>query len=355
MRDVALSSLHSGQVASLHSGVALEFVRAGGLSDTADGSWTWVHLARDHPETAGWLAQVTGISDTAREGLLSDDSRPRCAPLLGHSLLLRLRGLHRNNQSVCEASQDRHLGYAITLLVQPSKVLSTAEVSLEAVRHARELLCEHPRPSGADAHVYPTPGAFVAQLVELLMEDALRVVAGLQDDLDAFEERDEESGGTAEPSLVDSETAMALLAAHRRTAVKLRRWVGPQREALRDMVLKGASWLCAPQDEAAKLRLRGAMDATAQLLESLDAIREHALVLKEELASAEQRRANAALSLLAVVSALFLPFSFVTGLLSMSVGGIPGQRDDRAFWCVTAGCVALLLLGCALFKRLRWL
>lgn len=31
----------------------------------------------------------------------------------------------------------------------------------------------------------------------------------------------------------------------------------------------------------------------------------------------------------AQVSALFLPFSFITGLMSMSVGGIPGARAAR--------------------------
>ena len=156
-------------------------------------------------------------------------------------------------------------------------------------------------------------------------------------------------------ALGSQDLAIALLASHRRTAVKLRRWVGPQREALKDLVLKGSAWLFADQDEATRMRLRSAMDATSQLLESLDAIREHALVLKDELAALQQMRANYSLYLLSVVSALFLPFSFVTGLFSMSVGGIPGQHDERAFYLVSSACVALLLLGCLLFKRLRWL
>ncbi len=41
--------------------------------------------------------------------------------------------------------------YAITLLIQPDKVLSSAEVSLEAVRHARELLYEVRECNGVDS------------------------------------------------------------------------------------------------------------------------------------------------------------------------------------------------------------
>ena len=365
---------------SLHPQVALDFLRdgygdvssGGGLDgpEGEDSSWTWVHLSRSHPEAATWVSLVAGVSDAARDGLLSDDSRPACLPGVGRSLLLRLRGLHRHSGDAEEEVNDL---YTISLLVQPNKVLSTAEVSLEAVRHARELLYEYPgsgtRGSGpaqaGSQYCYRTPGAFVSQMCEFLMDDALQVVAALQDELDAFEERgDEEQGGGAggivggyDPAaaLGSQDLAIALLASHRRTAVKLRRWVGPQREALKDLVLKGSAWLFADQDEATRMRLRSAMDATSQLLESLDAIREHALVLKDELAALQQMRANYALYLLSVVSALFLPFSFVTGLFSMSVGGIPGQHDERAFYLVSSACVALLLLGCLLFKRLRWL
>ena len=155
--------------------------------------------------------------------------------------------------------------------------------------------------------------------------------------------------------MLGDDGAIAALSEHRRLAVKLRRWVGPQREALKDLVLKGLQpWLFA-DDEAARHRLRVALETTSSLAESLDAIREHALVLKDELSALQQSRANHALYVLSMVSALFLPFSFVTGLLSMSIGGIPGQGDERAFYIVSAGCVALLLLGCVLFRRLRWL
>jgi len=388
------------------------------------GAWTWVHLRRDHADSAQWLDCVPSADAAAREALLSADPRPRCVTGVGRSILLRLRGLHRryrhagerdlpplatlppddleappvaddddtsmprqHEASPAPSGSDEEAAVAagaqaeyddlhsITLLIQPAMVLSAAEVSLEAVRHARELLRGAAARSAAMAAAlslpsaslmggqgYRTPGAFVAQLVEFLIDDAAQVVAQLQDDLDAFEEGvpSSSSGGAAGAHATSAlaqvdDGAIAALSEHRRLAVKLRRWVGPQREALKDLVLKGLQpWLFA-EDEAARHRLRVALETTSSLAESLDAIREHALVLKDELAALQQSRANHALYVLSMVSALFLPFSFVTGLLSMSVGGIPGQRDERAFYVVSAGCVALLLLGCVLFRRLRWL
>ena len=418
-----------GEVVPLSADAALAALQ--GVPGVVPGGWTWVHLRRDHPEAAAWLSEVIAADAASREALLSSDSRPRCVTGMGRSVLLRLRGLHRRYRPAGErdapplaalpvdeeapplepedafdamalprpqegppaagggsptgstsADEDPAVAagalteyndlYALTLLVQPTMVLSAAEVSLEAVRHARELLSGHAAQSQSRAtssasmfgHGYRTPAAFVAQMVEFLIDDAAQVVAQLQDDLDAFEEGVPGSGaaaahppGSAPPaaSALGDDGAIAALSEHRRLAVKLRRWVGPQREALKDLVLKGLQpWLFA-DDEAARHRLRVALETTSSLAESLDAIREHALVLKDELSALQQSRANHALYVLSMVSALFLPFSFVTGLLSMSIGGIPGQGDERAFYIVSAGCVALLLLGCVLFRRLRWL
>lgn len=129
---------------------------------------------------------------------------------------------------------------------------------------------------------------------------------------------------------------------------------GPHRGAIRELADAGAPWLFAGRSEAAA-RLRCCADATASLLDQLEASKEQALVLKDELHAVAQSRANHALYLLSVISALFLPFSFVTGLLSMSIGGIPGKEDPRAFRVVTLVCIVLLAAGCALFRRLRWL
>ena len=39
----------------------------------------------------------------------------------------------------------------------------------------------------------------------------------------------------------------------------------------------------------------------------------------------------------------------------MSVGGIPGAKNERAFYVVTVACVVLLACMSLLFRRLRWL
>lgn len=58
---------------------------------------------------------------------------------------------------------------------------------------------------------------------------------------------------------------------------------------------------------------------------------------------------------LSVVAAIFLPLGFVTGLLGINVGGIPGTEWP---WSFTVVCVALLVMAGGLaefFRRRRML
>ena len=51
----------------------------------------------------------------------------------------------------------------------------------------------------------------------------------------------------------------------------------------------------------------------------------------------------------------FLPLGFLTGLLGINVGGMPGVNDGHAFWWVTGICLAIIAVLMAIFKRLKWL
>ena len=58
---------------------------------------------------------------------------------------------------------------------------------------------------------------------------------------------------------------------------------------------------------------------------------------------------------LSIVAAIFLPLSFVTGLLGINVGGMPGVDSSNAFWITVGLLVILLGLQFWIFRKLRWL
>jgi len=59
--------------------------------------------------------------------------------------------------------------------------------------------------------------------------------------------------------------------------------------------------------------------------------------------------------LIAVVAFIFLPLTFITGLLGMNVAGIPFAQHPWAFWGVVAFCILIGLVVLGWFRMRHWL
>jgi len=188
-------------------------------------------------------------------------------------------------------------------------------------------------------------GAFVAQLADGLVERMAGVLAELEDGLDDLEER--EATGDGADARDDRHRLLEL----RRQAIALRRYLSPQRDALGRLATERLPWL----DETERLHLREVTDRTTRYVEDLEAARERAAVMQEELASRLSEELNGRMYALSIVAGIFLPLGFVTGLLGINVGGMRGTDSPIAFALVCGLLVGLGIAEIALFRRWRWL
>jgi zinc transporter len=140
------------------------------------------------------------------------------------------------------------------------------------------------------------------------------------------------------------------IGANRRQAISLRRFLAPQREALHRLQAEGIAWLSA-QDRA---RMREIADLTAHYIEALDVSRDLAAVAQEELHSRLSEQLERRMYTLAIITAIFLPLTFITGLLGINVAGIPGSSSSWGFLGVS-GVLALILSGQLwILRRRKW-
>jgi len=58
---------------------------------------------------------------------------------------------------------------------------------------------------------------------------------------------------------------------------------------------------------------------------------------------------------IAIVAFIFLPLTFITGLLGMNVEGIPYAHSPWAFWGVVAFCILVGLAVLGWFGMRNWL
>ena len=79
------------------------------------------------------------------------------------------------------------------------------------------------------------------------------------------------------------------------------------------------------------------------------------MVLREEFLGQMAQEQNSRMYVLSVVAAVFLPLTFVTGLLGMNVGGLPGLDSPNGFF----GSVVIMIVAAAglvvFFRWKKWL
>ena len=64
---------------------------------------------------------------------------------------------------------------------------------------------------------------------------------------------------------------------------------------------------------------------------------------------------NQRLFVLSILSAVFLPISFVTGLFGVNVGGMPGVDSAAAFAILVTSLAVATLVMLAIFRWRRWI
>jgi zinc transporter len=288
----------------------------------------WIDLALPDEREVALLEGGLNVDPFVLAALLVEETRPRWLESQG-GLLVILRGVNLNPGAEPEDM------VSLRLWSQPGLLVSTHLREIRALREIREALLEGRGPSGARD--------VLVALADRLVTRVGPVVGELEDDADGLEERLLE-----EP---DDPHLPARLAALRRTTIRLRRHLAPQREVLIQLAAGQAGWL----REHDRQRLNEVADRITRQLELLETIREHAAITQDELQNHIIFQTARTSYLLTVIAVLFLPLGFLTGLLGVNLAGIPGAESPSAFLLASSG---LLLLGVAeyiVLRRLGWL
>lgn len=281
-------------------------------AQAAPGRLLWQHLRRDDPRAAGLLAGA-GLDSFVVEALTAEETRPRCT-VHGAGVVLNLRGVNLNPGAEPEDM------VSVRFWLEAGRIFGVSVRPLQAVHDLLGAIERGQSPA--------TPGEFVARLALRLADRAEPVVATLNEKIDEMEEQ-----------VLDQELLMVRsdLAEVHRSAILLRRFMLPQRDALTTLEIEDLDWL-TEQDRS---RLREAADRVQRLAEDLDAIRDRAQVVRDQIMEFRGDQMNRRMLVLSIVAAVFLPLGLLTGLLGINVGGMPGADSPWAFWIVTGGLVAL--------------
>lgn len=287
----------------------------------------WVHLDVSDEQTPRWLAH-SGIADgSIVDALLADETRPRSL-VTNEGLLVVLRGVNTN------PGEDPEDMVSVRLWIERNRIVSTRLRKLLSISDIRSELAAGSGPRSA--------GGLLITLIEKLADRIGGFVDNIEDRLGDVEESIEDP---------DSRESRQVLATLRRQIASVRRFLAPQRDALDRLYRHSGSWLT--DDEISQLREEA--DRITRHLEDLDLARERAVVLQEEYLGQLAQEQNTRMYVLSVVAAIFLPLGFLTGLLGMNVGGLPGVENPKGFFWSAGIMIASGIGLIAFFRWKKWI
>ena len=103
-----------------------------------------------------------------------------------------------------------------------------------------------------------------------------------------------------------------------------------------------------------KIQLRETTDHLTRFIEDLDSVKDRAVVCQEEVNNNLTEQMNNRMFVLSIVAAIFLPLGFLTGLLGINVGGIPGADYNNAFVIFILILIVVVVAQVWIFRKKKW-
>lgn len=287
----------------------------------------WVHLCRSEAGIQGWLEEQLGIPEPTAELLVSNETRPR-AFVEGQALVATLRGINFN-----PGAQPEDM-VALQLWCDGQRLVTLRRSPLQSPRDVLSTIDNRAGPRDA--------GRIITEIVEALIN---RMNSSIVDMNSVIDEMEDEGSGA------DTDITLARIATIRRNCLALQRHMAPQHEALENISRSAPAWF----EEDDRREIAESIDRLRRFLEDINISKESVLVLQDDIRARSLASSERTNYLLTIVAAIFLPLGFLTGLMGINVGGMPGVDDPDGFWIVVGLCGAIFLMQIVLFWKWKWL
>lgn len=288
-------------------------------------AYRWWHFDLSEAELPEWL--VANLPAIPAGALVQSTTRPRC-DRYKDGIMLNLRGVNMNS------GQDNEDMISLRMWVIQDAIVTVRIRKVFAVDDIRQACESNEAPKSiAD---------FLVQLVE-----------GLTSRIETIMLDDETATDTIEESVLaaDAQDKIEDFGALRRKVIKLRRYLGPQRDA----VVKLAGLDSPVLNDAARNMLREPANRTTLVVEGLDAIRDRLTALQDHSDTQTANRLGRNSYGLSVIAAVFLPLGFLTGLFGVNVGGMPGIDSSWAFAFLSVSMLVIAILAVWVLRKVNWL
>ncbi|MCJ7443975.1 MAG: magnesium/cobalt transporter CorA [Methanotrichaceae archaeon] len=291
---------------------------------------TWIHIiGLRQVDILEKLGTCYGFHPLVLEDILSDQ-RPKVEDYDDYIFVVLKTLYYQESESELEADQ-------ISIILGPNYVVSFKEKEGDILRLLRYRLRTGKgriRKMGADYLAYSMIDAIV---------DHYFVIAEKLGEM--FE--DVEDAVVTKP---DPETLPTIYNL-KRDMLFLRKSVWPLREAISHLQRTESPLV----SETTKIYLRDVYDHTIQIIENIETLRDMSSSLLDTYISSLSNRLNEVIKLLTIISTIFIPLTFISGVYGMNFKYMPILESRWGYTAVITFMILLVVIMLSYFRRKKWL
>lgn len=272
------------------------------------------------------LKNIPGVSPIALHSLCVRDSRPRALLLSDESLLLNIRTVNTGDNP-----EDM---ISIRVWMNARMLVSVYRTEAKAIKNIEKNLLMGEGPKTLDS--------FLLQLLERTLDHISEVTCALDKEVDDVEYK------IAKQTWKITRGQLSEL---RHRVMQLRRYLVPERDAIGRLQAIKIEWI----SELNLVRLREVNNEVLRLLEDVDSAKERTTMLYEELFNIGQEKINQKIFILSMVTLIFMPITFLSGLFGVNVGGLPLLHDAYGFLTLCGLMIIVFIIEVFVLRKLKWL
>ena len=305
-----------------------------------DGKVHWIEFnGLGDLEALKALGEKYALHPLTLEDILHAGQRPKIEPYDNHLFIVALM-VYR------DADDERMIGEQISLILGQGFLISIQEDPqcdvLEPIRQRIRSGKGWIRKMGPDYLTYA--------LLDAIIDHCFPILESLGDALEDLETEMLQRPSTA---------CVSSLHDHRRTLMQLRRAIWPERDLLNSLLHDESPYITAPT----RIFLRDCYDHTIRIMDLIESYRELSAGLLELYLSAVSMRTNEIMRVLTVISAFFIPLTFIVGIYGMNFDNkdgahwlnMPELHTRYGYVCLWVFMLAVVVAMYLFFRRKKWL
>lgn len=285
---------------------------------------SWVHLDANDERAGMWLEkEVAYLDHLIIDALLAEETRPRIMEF-GDGLLIIFRGVNLNKN----AEPDDMV--SIRMWIDDKRILTVQRRDLKALFDLKDQVDAGKK--------IKTSAEFLYNLLYHILSITSPYLYALNEKLDILEK---EIMTTRDMRLREE-----IIEIRTQSAV-FKRYLSPQKEVISKLRTSDRNWI----NSWAKRHFQENFDYITHMIEEVDEARDRSQILHDELANSLAEKLNKNMYKLSLITMVFMPLTFLTGLFGMNVGGIPGSTYQYAFYFCVSMMAIIAAIQVLFFKK----